>query len=162
MGETRSRLSGWLRNSNRNPQHTIDHRQSDFQACSFNHSDISPCLNSTTCERSGKDYPTRRRFPLCFLHRVSFQRVRPRERERPAEIVSDPSISRDHFQRFRRGGVASAPAAHEELSSTASDSVAGAGLVLLWGVEAFHEALETRRAHGVRPDQSRKVCCISR
>jgi hypothetical protein len=73
-----------------------------FQACSFNHSDISPCLDSTTCERSGKDYPTRRRFPLCVLHRVSFERVRPRERERPAEIVSDPPISRDHLQRFRR------------------------------------------------------------
>ena len=39
---TRSRLSGWLRNSNRNLQHAIADRQSNFQACSFNHSDISP------------------------------------------------------------------------------------------------------------------------
>jgi hypothetical protein len=28
-----------------------------FQACSFNHSDISPYLDSTTCERSGKIIP---------------------------------------------------------------------------------------------------------
>jgi hypothetical protein len=32
-----------------------------FQACSFNHSDISPCLESTTCERSASDYRTRQR-----------------------------------------------------------------------------------------------------
>jgi hypothetical protein len=30
-----------------------------FQACSFNHSDISPSLESTTCERSDGDYDTR-------------------------------------------------------------------------------------------------------
>jgi hypothetical protein len=28
---------------------------------------LSVYLDSTPCERSGKDYPTRRRFPLCFL-----------------------------------------------------------------------------------------------
>jgi hypothetical protein len=33
---------------------------STFQACSFNHSDISPSLESTTCERSSRDYDTRR------------------------------------------------------------------------------------------------------
>jgi hypothetical protein len=31
-----------------------------FQACSFNHSDISPSLESTTYERSANDYRTRR------------------------------------------------------------------------------------------------------
>ncbi len=31
-----------------------------FQACSFNHSDISPSLESTTYERSDEDYDTRR------------------------------------------------------------------------------------------------------
>jgi len=31
-----------------------------FQACSFNHSDISPSLESTACERSTSDYRTRR------------------------------------------------------------------------------------------------------
>jgi hypothetical protein len=30
-----------------------------FQACSFNHSDISPSLESTVCERPDKDYRTR-------------------------------------------------------------------------------------------------------
>jgi hypothetical protein len=34
-----------------------------FQACSFNHSDISPRLESISYERSNKDYRTRRRFP---------------------------------------------------------------------------------------------------
>ena len=33
-----------------------------FQACSFNHSDISPSLKSTICERPGADYRTRRRL----------------------------------------------------------------------------------------------------
>jgi len=46
----------------------------NFQACSFNHSDISPHLESTSCERSDRDYRTRRRFRFAFLHRVSFQR----------------------------------------------------------------------------------------
>jgi predicted nuclease of predicted toxin-antitoxin system len=35
-------VADWLRNGNRNLQHTVDHRQIDFQACSFNHSDIPP------------------------------------------------------------------------------------------------------------------------
>jgi hypothetical protein len=30
-----------------------------FQACSIDHSDISPSLESTACERSASDYPTR-------------------------------------------------------------------------------------------------------
>jgi hypothetical protein len=32
----------------------------NFQACSFNHSDISPSLESINCERSVSDYRTRR------------------------------------------------------------------------------------------------------
>jgi len=35
-------LSLWICNGNRNLQRAIAHRQSNFQACSFNHSDISP------------------------------------------------------------------------------------------------------------------------
>src|SRR5258705_3570507 len=42
MAETRSPLSGWPRNGNRNLQHTVANGRSDCQACSFNHSDISP------------------------------------------------------------------------------------------------------------------------
>jgi hypothetical protein len=39
---TRARLTLWIFNSNENLQHAIAGRQSNFQACSFNHSDISP------------------------------------------------------------------------------------------------------------------------
>jgi hypothetical protein len=41
---TRTLLTLWICNVNRNLQHAIADRQSNFQACSFNHSDISPCL----------------------------------------------------------------------------------------------------------------------
>ena len=51
MTETRSRLSGWLRNGNRNLQHAIADHKSNVQACSFNHSDISPSLESTVYGR---------------------------------------------------------------------------------------------------------------
>ncbi len=52
---TRSPLSGWLRNGNRNLQHTIADRQSNFQACSFNHSDISPVKNQRVASGLEKD-----------------------------------------------------------------------------------------------------------
>jgi hypothetical protein len=39
---TNVQLTLWIRNGNRNLQHAIADRQSNFQACSFNHSDISP------------------------------------------------------------------------------------------------------------------------
>jgi hypothetical protein len=38
---TGARLSGWICNGNRNPQHAVADRQSNFQACSLNHADIS-------------------------------------------------------------------------------------------------------------------------
>jgi len=38
----RAELSLWICNGNRILQHAIANRQSNFQACSFNHSDISP------------------------------------------------------------------------------------------------------------------------
>ena len=62
-----------------------------FQACSFNHSDISPSLESTTCERSVRDYRTRRSVPLPFLHGVSFQRFTGHERAHRPGAVSDHS-----------------------------------------------------------------------
>src|SRR4026209_1624258 len=65
-----------------------------FQACSLNHSDISPSLESTTCERSDSHYRTRRRLSLPFLHRVSFQRLTPRECGPRPELVSDLLTSR--------------------------------------------------------------------
>jgi hypothetical protein len=37
-----------------------------LQACSFNHSDSSPSLESTTCERLRFDYRTRRRAAKSF------------------------------------------------------------------------------------------------
>jgi hypothetical protein len=46
----------------------------NFQACSFNHSDISPYLESTTCERSRADYRTRRRDLNSFLDLVRIER----------------------------------------------------------------------------------------
>jgi hypothetical protein len=41
-GVTRTRLSLWICNSNRNLQHAIADRQSNFQACAIDHSAISP------------------------------------------------------------------------------------------------------------------------
>jgi hypothetical protein len=46
MEVMRRGLTLWIRNRNRNLQHAIADRQSNFQACSFNHSDISPSLES--------------------------------------------------------------------------------------------------------------------
>ncbi len=69
---TRSPLSGCLRNGNRNLQRTVADRQSNFQARSFNRSDISP-LESTTCSLD------------------SAGRTR---------IVSHPSMSCDHLRAF--------------------------------------------------------------
>ena len=42
MGVASLRLSLWIRNGNRNPQHAIADRQSNFQACAIDHSAISP------------------------------------------------------------------------------------------------------------------------
>jgi hypothetical protein len=44
-----------------------------FQACSIDHSDISPHLESTSCGRSASDYRTRRRIPnrFCILFAFS-------------------------------------------------------------------------------------------
>ena len=57
-----------------------------FQACSFNHSDISPLLESTTCERSKADYRTRRRLRSFFLDHVPVQRFAARERRRRCKL----------------------------------------------------------------------------
>jgi hypothetical protein len=46
-----------------------------FQACSFNHSDISPSLESTICERSVSDYRTRHRSFLARRDHVCIERV---------------------------------------------------------------------------------------
>jgi hypothetical protein len=60
-----------------------------FQACSFNHSDISPSLESTTCERSETDYRTRQHDPAVFRHHVSIQQLTSERRHVAARIVSD-------------------------------------------------------------------------
>src|SRR5690349_19829976 len=49
-----------------------------FQACSLNHSDISPSLKSTTCERRAEDYRTRR---LQVARVCRLRRRRPTSRE---------------------------------------------------------------------------------
>jgi hypothetical protein len=41
------------------PYHWVQLARFAFQACSFNHSDISPSLKSTICERPAGDYRTR-------------------------------------------------------------------------------------------------------
>ena len=48
----------------------------NFPACTFNHSDISRHLESTVCERPGRDYPTRRRRRLSSVDHLSIQRFR--------------------------------------------------------------------------------------
>ena len=47
----------------------------NFQSRSFNHSDISPHLESTVCERFDRDYRTRRRPRRVFLDRQSIQQL---------------------------------------------------------------------------------------
>ena len=83
---TRSRLSSCLRNGNRNLQHAIADRQSNFQACSFNHSDISPFrINSL---RAVADQITRNGLDvLAFYDHVWIQWLRDVEEQLVAEIV---------------------------------------------------------------------------
>src|SRR5687767_1369268 len=57
-----------------------------FQACSFNHSDISPSLESTTCERSPTDYRTRRRALASFRDLVCIQLLESAQDERPQKL----------------------------------------------------------------------------
>jgi hypothetical protein len=74
-------LSLWIRNSNRNLQHAIADRQSNFQACSFNHSDISP---------------------------FRINNLRSRTIRIPA-IVMSPSMCRDHLRLFQYSRAITAP-----------------------------------------------------
>jgi hypothetical protein len=70
-----------------------------FQACSFNHSDISPRLESISYERSNKDYRTRRRFPAGLPPSPFLSGLTRRERGHRLGIVSDLLTSRDHLRR---------------------------------------------------------------
>ena len=57
-----------------------------FQACSFNHSDISPSLESTICERFDKHYPTRRRLRSPFFDLVCIEGFDAYENGRSREL----------------------------------------------------------------------------
>src|SRR4030095_11058973 len=64
-----------------------------FQACSFNHSDISPSLKSTTCERSATDYRTRLRFPIASSDLVGIQRIGHARRLCARELRQTPECA---------------------------------------------------------------------
>jgi hypothetical protein len=66
-----------------------------FQACSIDHSDISPLLESMSYEQSKQIIAHARKFP----HRV--QRFDGVRRQASAEIVSELLMRRDHLRRFR-------------------------------------------------------------
>jgi hypothetical protein len=72
----------------------------NFQACSFNHSDISPSLKSTTCERSDRDYRTRRHFPVPFRQGFFLSAAYTARLPALLKTVSDLLMSRDHLRRF--------------------------------------------------------------
>ena len=72
-----------------------------FQACSFNHSDISPLLESTICERPDRDSRTRRRLPEPLLDLVCIAWFEGWPGHPVCRIVSDLSKRRDHLRRFR-------------------------------------------------------------
>jgi hypothetical protein len=57
-----------------------------FQACAFNHSAISPRLESTVCERSAAVYRTRRRIPSLFCDAISIQRFTDRRTPRSRKL----------------------------------------------------------------------------
>ena len=57
-----------------------------FQACAFNHSDISPSLESTSCERSDADYRTRWRRRRARVDRVSIQQLAGERSASPLEL----------------------------------------------------------------------------
>ena len=69
-------------------------REINFQACSFNHSDISPSLESTTCERSRTDYRhagvLRNRSSILF----AFNGLRTCDNESPQKCVRPLNVSR--------------------------------------------------------------------
>jgi hypothetical protein len=79
-----------------------------FQACSFNHSDISPYLESTTCEQSISDYRTRRRIPGRPAMFFVFNKFDAPDADRQKNCVrpENPVRSLTAFQRCRRRGLA--------------------------------------------------------
>ena len=64
-----------------------------FQACSFNHSDISPFLESTACERSDIRLSHVARDFIAFCKQLSIQRFAGVPEQPVARIVSDLRIS---------------------------------------------------------------------
>jgi hypothetical protein len=68
-----------------------------FQACSFNHSDISPSLESTTCERPAIRVSHNAFGSDCSEMTLGFSSL-PGGKNDIAEIVSDIPISRDHLR----------------------------------------------------------------
>jgi hypothetical protein len=70
-----------------------------FQACAFNHSAISPSLESTTCERLRADYRTRRAISEALLEHVCIQWFGSDDCQCPREL----GLTRHHASAARRG-----------------------------------------------------------
>ena len=110
---TRRLLSGWLCNANRNLQHTIADRQSNFQACLIDRSSISPfrindlrvfnvrdiadCDKSPNLPRSLTGFSSiavkcEDRFPIEIEH-AEKQMLGPRHRELMRLRISSEALS---------------------------------------------------------------------
>jgi len=70
-GVTRRLLTLWICNGNRNLQHAVADRQSNFQACSFNHSDISPFRINNLRAAKHQIIARRLRLPTSLTSRVN-------------------------------------------------------------------------------------------
>jgi hypothetical protein len=65
-----------------------------FQACSFNHSDISPHLESTICGWSRSDYRTRRQFQSLPSKTFAFSGLARTIVSVPGNCVRPPNVAR--------------------------------------------------------------------
>jgi hypothetical protein len=90
--------------------HSVSVTRVAFQACSFNHSDISPSLESTTCERSRADYRIRRACTDSVLRSCWHSMVcGSSEDESPQNCVRPLNLSRT-LTAIRRAGARAAGA----------------------------------------------------
>ena len=65
-----------------------------FQACSIDHSDISPLLESTVCERPDRDYRTRRRLSSRSSISFTFSGLKCGKDSRPQNCVRPLNVPR--------------------------------------------------------------------
>ena len=69
-----------------------------FQACSFDHSDISPSLESTSCERLEESIAKRSFRSYCSTMACRFSGLRTAVTTTSRQIVSDLLMSSDHLR----------------------------------------------------------------